>query len=556
MNRLKFSMFGLVAVLSVPFISLGTGRQPFSVSGSITAIPGGSASVSVSFTVPQGHHLYADSISIKPVTDINLGHGNIPPPSREQDPAGDTERDVYTNNFTITYELPASPQKPLELVINFQGCRDQLCFPPVTSNLILSPPGTISQASAGQPQASSPATTSSRDTGKDWKSLMNGFQVSGKKEGYMSSDAFLKFMADSEKGGGTKTDRIRDMFQKHGIWTLIGILMIVLGGLGLNLTPCVLPMIPVNIGIIGAGTGAGSKTRGLLLGGVYGAAIALTYGLLGLVVVFTGSRFGALNSSYIFNAVIAAVFLVLAVAMFDVLTIDFSRFQKPTLQDQEKKGKIFTAFVMGSVAALLAGACVAPVVVTVLLLSGDFYRHGEILGLFLPFLLGAGMGLPWPFMGAGFSLLPKPGRWMERIKHFFGVVIIGVALYYGHLAFTLFMDNRPENKSRVEAAQQESIRQGWLVSLKDALEQAKKENKPVFVDFWASWCKNCLAMEKTTFRNPEVMKQLGKYVKVKYRAEQPDSPETNATMEYFDCFGLPTYVVLVPVEEKNEQQNR
>src|SRR3970282_2060138 len=96
------------------------------------------------------------------------------------------------------------------------------------------------------------------------------------------------------------------------------------GGLALNLTPCVLPMIPINLAIIGAGAQAGSRRRGALLGATYGAAMAFVYGLLGLIVILTASTFGTINASPWFNAGIAALFVVLALGMFDVFAIDFS----------------------------------------------------------------------------------------------------------------------------------------------------------------------------------------------------------------------------------------
>ena len=186
----------------------------------------------------------------------------------------------------------------------------------------------------------------------------------------------------------------------------------------LNLTPCVLPIIPINLAIIGAGAQAGSRLRGFLLGGIYGLGMALAYGILGVVVVLTGSTFGALNASPWFNLAIAVLFVVLALGMFDIIQIDFSKWRKG--KKGTKKGSFIVAFFMGVVAALLAGACVAPVLISVLLYSSQLYSAGNQFGLLLPFLLGVGMALPWPFAGASLSFLPKPGGWMVKIKYGLG----------------------------------------------------------------------------------------------------------------------------------------
>ena len=103
-----------------------------------------------------------------------------------------------------------------------------------------------------------------------------------------------------------------------------------------------------------------------MLGGVYGAAMALVYGVLGVVVIMTASTFGTINASPWFNLGIAIVFVVLALAMFDVLTIDFSRFSSGFGVERIETRIISSlAFGMGAIAALLAGACVAPVVIQV-----------------------------------------------------------------------------------------------------------------------------------------------------------------------------------------------
>src|SRR5262249_52060189 len=193
-----------------------------------------------------------------------------------------------------------------------------------------------------------------------------------------------------------------------------------------NLTPCVLPMIPINLAIIGAGAQASSRGRGFLLGSAYGIAMAVVYGLLGLVVILTAGTFGTINSSPWFNLGITILFVVLGLAMFDVLLIDFSKYSS-NFGTGASRGSVVLAFSMGAVAALLAGACVAPVVIQVVLFSSNLYSTGTKIALALPFCLGLGMAIPWPIAGAGLASLPKPGMWMVRVNQAFGVFILATA---------------------------------------------------------------------------------------------------------------------------------
>jgi thiol:disulfide interchange protein len=303
-------------------------------------------------------------------------------------------------------------------------------------------------------------------------------------------------------------------------------------------------MIPINLAIIGAGTQNGSRRRGLALGGAYGAGIAITYGLLGIAVMLTGTRFGAVNSSPWFNLGVSLVFLLLALSMFGVFNLDFSRFQRMQATGSGKGAGVMAVFVMGGVAALLAGACVAPAVISVLLLSTELYSRGNFLGVVFPFILGIGMALPWPFAGAGLSFLPKPGKWMERVKYVFGVLILGMSLWYAKEAYSLARSRSVQSRGEVMAVQTSKTKEGWLTSFDVALMLAEQQEKPVLVDFWASWCKNCLAMEKTTFKDPEVVKRLGSFVKVKIEAEDMNDPVVKDVLDHFCVVGLPTYVVL------------
>ena len=306
------------------------------------------------------------------------------------------------------------------------------------------------------------------------------------------------------------------------------------GGILLNLTPCVLPLMPVTLALLGVGAQGRSRLRSLLLGLAYGTGMALAYGTLGLVVVLTGSRFGALNGTAWFNGAIAVVFVVLALAMFDVFFLDFTRHQ-PAMAGAPR-GSLLAALSLGVVAALLAGACVAPVVLGVLVLSAELYARGVAAGLLLPFVLGAGKAAPWPLAAAGFSWLSRPGAWMVRLKHAMGVAILAVAAWYGWEGIRIARGTAGNPGGDAL----------WRSSLPEALAEAQARTMPVLIDFGASWCKNCLAMEATTLRDATVRTRLGRYVAVKFAAEHPNAPPAKEVLDYFGVVGLPTYVILHP----------
>jgi thioredoxin:protein disulfide reductase len=237
------------------------------------------------------------------------------------------------------------------------------------------------------------------------------------------------------------------------------------------------------------------------------------------------------------------LFVVLGLAMFDLITIDFSRFSTRMAIGPSHRGSFLLAFGMGAIAALLAGACVAPVVIQVVLFSSGLYAQGTTIALALPFVLGLGMAIPWPIAGAGLAALPKPGAWMVRVKQILGVLILATAAYYGYETYAIFA-NRWVDPAAVASGVQEKLKEGWYASLDAGLDAAKREKKPVLIDMWATWCKNCLTMDVTTMKEPEVVAALSGYVKVKFQAEDPDSEPAKSVMRRFDAVGLPTYVIL------------
>jgi thiol:disulfide interchange protein len=366
---------------------------------------------------------------------------------------------------------------------------------------------------------------------------LDAFAIQATTFGYQGSSDFLTFIRNAETGV-----KERGLFEGRGPLAIL--LIVLIGGLALNLTPCVLPMIPINLAIIGAGAQAASRARGFLLGLVYGGAMAFVYGVLGLVVILTAGTFGTINSSPWFNLGIAILFVVLGLAMFDVLLIDFSKYSA-NIGTGSGRGTFALAFTMGAVAALLAGACVAPVVIQVVLFSSNLYATGTKIALALPFCLGIGMAIPWPIAGAGLAALPKPGMWMVRVKEAFGVFILATAAYYGYEAYSIF-SNRWVDPSAVTSSVQEQLKAGWHASLAEGLETAARENKPVLIDMWATWCKNCLTMDKTTLANEAVQKALAGYVKIKYQAEDPDAEPAKSVLQRLGSAGLPTYAILKP----------
>jgi thiol:disulfide interchange protein len=227
------------------------------------------------------------------------------------------------------------------------------------------------------------------------------------------------------------------------------------------------------------------------------------------------------------------------------VSVDFSRFSSRIRFGEESRGTFLLAFSMGGIAALLAGACVAPVVIQVILFASDLYAGGTTIALALPFFLGLGMALPWPVAGAGMAALPKPGAWMVRVKQAFGVFIMATALYYGYTAYGLFA-NRWVDPASVAASVEAQLEAGWYADLDRGLEVAERDQTFVLLDLWATWCKNCLTMDKTTLADAGVQGALENYTKIKFQAEYLDEPPASDLMRHLGAIGLPAYAILKP----------
>ena len=572
------------AVIALLLASAGLGAQmrrpkadvvPFVERTAVHA--GGPVRLALRVSLPEGLHTQADRprdpsliptvLTVYAPSGVVVDEIVFPPTTTLKQEGLPEPLAVFEREFAIGVQVSLDATVPsgdllLPAKLRYQACDSTMCYPPATVDVrwavhvvpasdaaagtpdrlfgsIAFGKGTKPSASAVPAPALEPAPAAAPTAGAtgDPLAMLDGFTVLGTTGGYLGVDEFLRFVRNAESGV-----KERGMFEGRGPIAIV--LLVLLGGLALNLTPCVLPMIPINLAIIGAGAQAGTRGRGFLLGSAYGTAMALVYGVIGLVVILTAGTFGTINASPWFNAGIAVLFVVLALAMFDIIEIDFSRFSSGFRTDKGR-GTLVLAFSMGAVSALLAGACVAPVVIQVVLFSSNLYAAGTTIALALPFFLGIGMAIPWPFAGAGLSALPKPGLWMVRVKQAFGVFILATALYYGYQAYELF-SNRWVDASAVTASVEAQVKAGWRASLADGLAAAKREQKPVLIDLWATWCKNCLTMDRTTLEDASVQSALAGYIKIKFQAEEPDRSPARDVMKRFGAVGLPTYVILRP----------
>jgi len=208
-----------------------------------------------------------------------------------------------------------------------------------------------------------------------------------------------------------------------------------LAGLLISFTPCVYPIIPIQLGFIGGNTSAAgldkrqASTRGFTLSVLFVIGMAMVYAALGAAASLTGNLFGIWASSpwtYIF---VSQVVLVLGLSMLDVFTLPTPRFL--TSWNPERKGNGYlSAVLIGASSGLVVGPCTAPALGAVLAYVGT---QGNVLfGTSILFVFALGMGALMIALGTfGGSLLalPRSGVWMEKVKKGFGVVMILIAEY-------------------------------------------------------------------------------------------------------------------------------
>ena len=202
-------------------------------------------------------------------------------------------------------------------------------------------------------------------------------------------------------------------------------------GLLLSFTPCVLPMIPILSGMIAGQGGKVTRLRGLALSAMYVLGMAIAYAIAGVLAGLSGTLLSsALQNPWVLGT-FAGVFILLALSMFGFYELQLPSAWQSGATDTSNRltgGTLAGVFVMGALSAVIVGPCVAAPLAGALLYvsqSRNIFLGGAAL-----FAMALGMGLPLLVIGASAgALLPKAGAWMQAVKNFFGVLLLGAAIW-------------------------------------------------------------------------------------------------------------------------------
>lgn len=399
----------------------------------------------------------------------------------------------------------------------------------------------------------------------------------------------------------TKHLSIKDMLDNpfashHSLITLI----IFLGlGLLLSFTPCVLPMIPVLSGII-VGRGHAISTRhAFFLSLSYVLSMSFTYALIGAVIAKMGQNLQILMQTPLVIVLFSSLFILLALAMFNVYELRIPTSWQAKLANlsyHQARGHYLGAIIMGFLSTLILSPCVtAPLIGA---LSYIAQTGNVLLGLCSLFMLGLGMGIPLLLIGTSLGKwLPHAGGWMNRVKGFFGIILLGIAidlisriltplivmilwsilfifsaLYFGvfplaksnlgrlrqGIALALFVYGllilvgasqgntnpwRPLSHTKMLTTQSQALIVTSTEEVERALSNARQENKPVMIDFYADWCRSCKIIENKIQHDATIQTRLQSFVIIK--ADITENNEQTARLsQQFNVIAPPTFIFM------------
>lgn len=498
-------------------------------------------------------HTYEDSLHYRITTPKVVELSVTKPEAHEFD--GDKVYEHTLNVNIATSEIEAQVAGDYTLEIEFQGCSDAgICY----------------------------------------QMIKKSFNFKGSELGLID-----KISAVVKEGNPKK---IVDFFLNESS-ILIILIFLVLGVL-ISLTPCIFPMIPILSSIIMAQEGKDEKekTNPFIISLVYVLSMAVTYAIVGVIAGVSGVDVGASLQNPWVLTIFAIIFVALALSLFGYYEIGLpaswqSKLTKAS-DDAQGKGGILGTAIMGFFSALIVGVCVTPPLggaVLFITLTGD-----AVLGGLALFAMGLGMGLPLLIIGLGAGkFMPKPGGWMTRVSQVFGVTMLavaiimlgrflpdgltlflwallfmGMALYMGvfeskeyegakklfrllGLVFLLYGASlfigsisgansmfRPLAKftSGVAVSAVVEDKSTHLgYSVARLMKEVEASDKPVVVDFGKDSCAACTELEEITFPHPLVKEQLKNFTFIKIDLTA-NNEDDKALLKKFELFGTPNII--------------
>ena len=517
--------------------------------------------IEVSYDIAKGYYLYRDKFRVVIDGDAATAGTHAMPKGKEKDDDNFGKVEVYYKGvtFRVPVERNASGALPLTLKLTSQGCADAgVCYPPQTQNVMLTLPD----------PTTTPATTPS-----------------------------VAASAASGAQSGDESGLIAATLKDAGFWAILAFFF--LAGLGLSLTPCVLPMIPILSGIIAGQGHQASHARGFALSLTYVLGMALTYAAAGVAAGLTGTLLSAALQNVWVLGGFALVFVILSFSMFGFYELQLPTALQSKLSEESghlQGGRGLGVFLMGALSALIVGPCVAAPLAGALLYIGQ--TGDAVLGGTALFVMALGMGAPLIAVGvAGGSLLPKAGPWMEGVKKGFGVLLLATAVWLvspvlpavvpmlawaalliipaiflhaidplpphakGWQRFwkgigivmlltgaALLIGALAGNRDPLQplaglrggamAAETKKLPFERVTSLAELEQKIMAAGRPVMLDFYADWCVSCKEMEKFTFADAQVQAKLAGFTLLKADVTA-NSDDDKALLARFGLFGPP-----------------
>ncbi len=504
-------------------------------------------------------------------TGINYGEIEFPPAEKKYIKSLNSELLLYEGTFKIKGKLWKSGAdadlSTLKLQFYYQACSDEMCLRPTSREVSPSP------SSGG----------------------IKKLQDFSKKE-KLNSKSDLKETVN-------RTTSSVEKKSKYDNNLLMVIIMLIIGGLALNLTPCVYPLIAITISLFG-GQGKRSLQGRIIMSMLYVLGMMLSFSVLGLLAALSGSLFGSVLQSSGAQIVIAVIFVALALSSFGLFELGLPSGLMGKAMNASNVGGYAGGLFAGLFAGILASPCIGPFVLSLLIYVAE--RKEVFTGFWMFATLALGMGLPYLVLGIFTSLtqnLPKSGGWMIDVKKILGVVLLGLACYYlrafmseevYHMIFggliiyaslyvnpfqamngvshwlgtllrtlallglivgaTYFIKGLGVNTgslvsvSETSSASHVSAGIEWQDYSEVLVEEAKSKGKRILIDFESKiWCAACREMEEKTYPKASVIKALSDYVTL--RVDVDKHPNRDALMKQFQILGVPTVIILSPAGE-------